>query len=75
MAQISLKWLLQKPYVPSVVIGVRTLAQFTDNMAAAGDWTLSQEEVTILTENTSAHSSYAPFCSQEYNPASGPHRN
>ncbi len=46
MAQISLKWLLQKPYIPSVVIGARTMAQFTDNMAAAGDWTLSQEEVS-----------------------------
>jgi aryl-alcohol dehydrogenase-like predicted oxidoreductase len=42
-AQVSLAWLLGRPGVTSVVIGGRTQAQFTDNLAAA-DFKLTAEE-------------------------------
>ena len=43
--QVAIRWLLQKKSVPSVVIGVRTLAQLEDNMLAATGWELSKQEV------------------------------
>ena len=45
MAQVSLRWLLQKPYIPSVVIGARTVDQLVDNMGAGAGWELSPDEV------------------------------
>lgn len=48
MPQVALRWLLQKPSVPSVVIGVRTLEQLESNMGAAGGWELSKDEVNII---------------------------
>jgi len=42
-AQVSLAWLLGRPGVTSVIIGARTDAQLTDNLAAA-DLTLTDEE-------------------------------
>ena len=47
MAQVSLRWLLQKPYIPSVVIGARTVDQLVDNMGAGTGWGLSPDEVTL----------------------------
>ncbi len=47
MAQVALRWLLQKPFVPSVVIGARTLEQLEDNMGAATGWELTAEEVRV----------------------------
>ena len=45
MAQVSLRWLLQKEVVPSVVIGAKTVAQLVDNMGAGSGWSLTQDEV------------------------------
>ena len=47
MSQVSLRWLLQKPYVPSVVIGARTVDQLVDNMGAGSGWELSTDEVIL----------------------------
>ena len=47
MAQVSLRWLLQKPYVPSVVIGARTVDQLVDNMGAGTGWNLLPDEVIL----------------------------
>ena len=47
MAQVSLRWLLQKPYIPSVVIGARTVDQLVDNMGAGTGWELSPDEVIL----------------------------
>ena len=44
MPQVAIRWLLQQPTVPSVVIGVRTMDQLLDNMAA-NSFELSSQEV------------------------------
>ncbi|XP_041347689.1 1-deoxyxylulose-5-phosphate synthase YajO-like [Gigantopelta aegis] len=48
VAQVALRWLLQKDVVSSVVIGARTLDQLDDNMGAANGWKLTHEEMTQL---------------------------
>ena len=45
MAQVSLRWLLQKPNVSSVIIGPRTMEQLEDNLGAGKGWKLTDEEV------------------------------
>ncbi|XP_046553634.1 uncharacterized oxidoreductase YccK-like [Haliotis rubra] len=50
VAQVSLRWLLQKDVVPSVIIGATSLEQLDDNLGAASGWTLSSEEMTRLDE-------------------------
>jgi len=46
-SQIAIAWLLAQPMVPSVILGVRTLPQLTDNLAAT-EITLSAEELDAL---------------------------
>ena len=46
MPQVAIRWLLQKSFVPSVVIGPRTVDQMEDSMAAT-TWSLSTEEVSL----------------------------
>jgi aryl-alcohol dehydrogenase-like predicted oxidoreductase len=36
-SQVALRWLMQRPAVTAPIIGARTLEQFEDNLAAAGD--------------------------------------
>lgn len=50
VAQIALKWLLEKDVVSSLVIGAKTLQQLEDNMGAGEDWNLSKEDMNILDE-------------------------
>jgi aryl-alcohol dehydrogenase-like predicted oxidoreductase len=47
VAQVALNWLLQRPSVASVVIGVRNEAQLRDNLGAAG-WTLEAAQIAKL---------------------------
>lgn len=46
VAQVSLRWLLQKPNVTSVIVGVRTVKQLEDNMGAGTDWLLDSGDVS-----------------------------
>ncbi|KAH9487662.1 hypothetical protein Btru_069930 [Bulinus truncatus] len=48
VAQVAIRWLLQKDVVSSVIIGARTLEQLNDNLAAGSGWTLSKEEMKTL---------------------------
>ncbi|KAI8783011.1 1-deoxyxylulose-5-phosphate synthase YajO [Biomphalaria glabrata] len=48
VAQVALRWLLQKDVVSSVIIGARTLEQLEDNLGAGSGWALSQEEMNLL---------------------------
>ena len=48
-SQVALAWLLHQPAVCSVIIGVRTLAQLDDNLAA-GQLSLSEEELARLSQ-------------------------
>jgi aryl-alcohol dehydrogenase-like predicted oxidoreductase len=47
VAQVALNWLLQRPSVASVVIGVRNEAQLRDNLGAAG-WRLDAAQIAKL---------------------------
>lgn len=47
VAQVALNWLLQRPSVSSVVIGVRNEAQLRDNLGAA-DWKLERAHIAQL---------------------------
>jgi len=47
VAQVALAWLLAQPAVSSVIIGARTMAQLTDNIAAT-KLVLSAEELATL---------------------------
>jgi aryl-alcohol dehydrogenase-like predicted oxidoreductase len=46
-AQVALAWLLAQPPVTAVVIGVRTLPQFEDNLGCLG-WELAPAELAWL---------------------------
>jgi aryl-alcohol dehydrogenase-like predicted oxidoreductase len=46
-AQVALRWLLQKPSVPSVVIGARTLEQLKVNLGTVL-FTLTSDEMLKL---------------------------
>ncbi|XP_074657761.1 1-deoxyxylulose-5-phosphate synthase YajO-like [Tubulanus polymorphus] len=60
VVQVSLRWLLQKPSVTSVIIGVRTLAQLEDNMGASAGWCLTDEEMETL-DKVSAYDVGYPY--------------
>jgi aryl-alcohol dehydrogenase-like predicted oxidoreductase len=49
MAQIAIAWVLARPAVSSVILGARSLEQFTGNLAAAG-LQLSPGEMQLLDE-------------------------
>ena len=40
------RWLLEQPNIPSVIIGVKTMAQLEDNLGAVG-WSLSPQQVRV----------------------------
>ncbi|MQY14929.1 Protein tas [Streptomyces sp. RB5] len=46
-AQVSLRWLLDRPGVTAPIVGARTFEQFTDNLGAVG-WELSEEHRAAL---------------------------
>jgi aryl-alcohol dehydrogenase-like predicted oxidoreductase len=48
LAQVALRWLLQRPAVTAPILGARNLDQLNDNLGATG-WSLSQEQLDRLT--------------------------
>ena len=48
-SQVALAWLLARPAVTSVILGVRTLDQLADNLGAA-DLVLDEAELQALTD-------------------------
>jgi aryl-alcohol dehydrogenase-like predicted oxidoreductase len=56
-AQVALRWLLQRPGVTAPILGARTLAQFEDNLGAAG-WQLSPEDLQALTQASEKEKPY-----------------
>ncbi|GAB3429412.1 aldo/keto reductase [Flindersiella endophytica] len=52
-AQVSLRWLLQRPAVTAPIIGARTLEQLDDNLGALG-WELSADHMDRLTSVSQA---------------------
>jgi len=49
VAQVALRWAMQKPGISSVIIGAKTVEQLDDNMKAA-TWSLTEEEMNLLDE-------------------------
>jgi aryl-alcohol dehydrogenase-like predicted oxidoreductase len=49
LAQIAIAWLMARPAISSVILGARSMAQLTDNMAAA-ELKLTPEETRLLDE-------------------------
>ena len=49
MAQVAIAWVLARPAVSAVILGARSLEQFTDNLAAAG-LGLSPADIQLLDE-------------------------
>jgi aryl-alcohol dehydrogenase-like predicted oxidoreductase len=56
-SQIALAWLLSQPAVSSVILGVRTLAQLDDNLAA-GQVALADEELERLNQVSKPEAPY-----------------
>jgi len=52
-AQVSIRWLLQKEFIPSVIIGAKTIEQLEDNMAAGTGWKLTDEQMKQLDDVSS----------------------
>jgi aryl-alcohol dehydrogenase-like predicted oxidoreductase len=48
-AQVSVRWLLQRPGVTAPIIGPRTLAHVEDNLGATG-WSLTDDQMERLTK-------------------------
>ena len=60
--QIALNWLLRRPSVATLIIGVRNEAQLRDNLGAVG-WALTSEQVAAL-DNASAVTPVYPYWHQ-----------
>ncbi|CAG2242825.1 unnamed protein product [Mytilus edulis] len=48
VAQVALRWTLQKDVVASVIIGATSIKQLEDNMAVGSGWSLTKEEMEKL---------------------------
>jgi aryl-alcohol dehydrogenase-like predicted oxidoreductase len=59
-ARVALAWVLAKPFVTSVIIGVKTPKQLEDNLAAC-DLALAAEEIARLDEMTALPEEYPGF--------------
>ena len=56
-AQIAVKWLLAQPFVPSVILGVRTMQQLEENLNT-DELALPHDEIIRLTEVSSPDKGY-----------------
>jgi len=70
VAQVALRWVLQRPTVASVVIGARNEAQLTQNLGAVG-WTLDDAHVAALDAASETRPPY-PYWHQRLNPLLNP---
>jgi aryl-alcohol dehydrogenase-like predicted oxidoreductase len=59
-ARVALAWVLSKPFVTTVIIGVKTLAQLEDNLAAC-DLVLSPDDSARLDELTALPQEFPGF--------------
>jgi len=58
VAQVSLRWLLQKHNVTSVIFGARTVKQMEDNLGAAKGWKLTDEDISAIDEASAIENLY-----------------
>lgn len=67
VAQIALRWLLQKDIVVSVIVGATSVKQLEDNIGAGKGWSLSDEDMKELDDASSSELFY-PY-DMNYGPA------
>ncbi|XP_070537829.1 1-deoxyxylulose-5-phosphate synthase YajO-like [Ptychodera flava] len=48
IAEVAIRWLLQKDTIPSVLIGAKTIQQLDCNLGAANGWELSDQQMSDL---------------------------
>jgi len=48
--QVAIRWLLQKDFVSSVIIGAKSIQQLEDNMGAGSGWSLTDDQMKLLDE-------------------------
>jgi len=48
--QVAIRWILQKDFVSSVIIGAKSVQQLEDNMGAGSGWSLTADEMKLLDE-------------------------
>jgi len=48
--QVAIRWVLQKDFVSSVIIGAKSIQQLEDNMGAGSGWSLTEEQMKQLDE-------------------------
>jgi aryl-alcohol dehydrogenase-like predicted oxidoreductase len=65
-ARVALAWVLSKPFVTSVITGVKTLEQLDDNLAAT-ELTLSPDEIKRLDELSALEPEYPGFMVERQN--------
>lgn len=51
VSQVALNWVKSKPFVSSIIIGVRSLDQLKDNLGSV-EWDLSEEDIEYLDQIT-----------------------
>jgi aryl-alcohol dehydrogenase-like predicted oxidoreductase len=66
IAQVAIRWLIQRPGVSSVIIGARTEEQLKDNLGAA-EWRLTQDEVARLDRMSARPLPYPYWHQQRFN--------
>ncbi|XP_035658708.1 1-deoxyxylulose-5-phosphate synthase YajO-like [Branchiostoma floridae] len=60
VAQVAIRWLLQKDVVSSVIIGAKTLQQLEDNMGASTGWEITEEQMAEL-DTVSQMDAFYPY--------------
>jgi aryl-alcohol dehydrogenase-like predicted oxidoreductase len=48
VAQVALRWLIQRDVVSSVIIGCTSIQQLEDNMGASAGWALTDQDVSLM---------------------------
>lgn len=56
--QVAIRWLLQKPHVPSVVIGARNMEQLESCMGVSSGWELTKEQIKSLDDVSAVPAPY-----------------
>ena len=52
---MAIRWLLQKDYIPSVIIGAKSIEQPESNMGAASGWKITDEQVKTASKQLLAY--------------------
>jgi aryl-alcohol dehydrogenase-like predicted oxidoreductase len=54
VSQLAIAWVLRRPEITSAIVGARKPAQIEETVAA-GDWTLAEEDIRLITKLLADH--------------------